>query len=256
VKISIVTVCYNSELTIAQTLASVAGQCWTDYEHIVIDGASSDNTMDIVVAHKHDKLIAASAPDKGIYDAMNKGLALATGDYVAFLNSDDLYARSDAIRLVAERALETSADCIMGDVQFFDDDPTRPSGRHYSARNFSKWWMKIGIMPPHPGLFVKRSLLNDAGGFDTSYRIAADFDLVARIILKHGASWSVLGKTITLFRSGGLSTQGGLIRTALSAEFARSLRALNVALPGARIWLRYPVKALQYIPFKAQRKAS
>ncbi len=206
--------------------------------------------MQIVKAHEHDRMRWVSEPDKGIYDAMNKGLAMATGDYVAFLNSDDLYARSDAIRLVADRAAATGADCIMGDVQFFDDDPAQPSGRFYSSRNFSKWRMKIGIMPPHPALFVRRSLLNEASGFDTSYRIAADFDLVARIILRHRASWSALGQTLTLFRSGGLSTQGGLLRGELSREFARSLKQLSVRLSKARVLLRYPVKALQYIPFK------
>jgi glycosyltransferase involved in cell wall biosynthesis len=252
VKISIVTVCYNSQATIVQTLQSVAEQCWPDFEHIIIDGASTDQTMRIVEAHAYDRMVSISAPDKGIYDAMNKGLAMATGEYVAFLNSDDLYARSDAIRLVAERAIATNADCIMGDVQFFDDDPAHPTGRLYSARGFAKWRMKIGIMPPHPALFVKRSLLIEAGGFDLSYRIAADFDLIARIILRHNANWSVLGKTITLFRSGGLSTQGGLLRPELSREFARSLKQLSVGLSGARIWLRYPIKALQYIPFKAK----
>jgi glycosyltransferase involved in cell wall biosynthesis len=251
-KISIVTVCFNSQDTIAQTLESVAGQDWPDYEHIIIDGASRDDTIRIVETHRHDRLHIVSEPDKGIYDAMNKGLALATGDYVAFLNSDDLYARSDAIRLVAERALETGTDCIMGDVQFFDTDPTRPTGRFYSARGFAKWRMKIGIMPPHPALFVRRTLLNEAGGFDVSYRIAADFDLVARIILQHKASWSVLNKTLTLFRSGGLSTQGGLLRPELSRETAHSLKQLSVSFSGLRIWLRYPIKALQYIPHRAK----
>ncbi len=251
-KISIITVCYNSQDTIAQTLQSVAAQCWPDFEHIVVDGASADQTMRVVEAHAHGRLVSVSERDKGIYDAMNKGLAMATGEYVAFLNSDDLYARSDAIRLVAERAIATNVDCIMGDVQFFDNDPAYPSGRFYSARGFAKWRMKIGIMPPHPALFVKRSLLAKAGGFDLSYRIAADFDLVARIILRYNASWSVLGKTLTLFRSGGISTQGGLLRHELSREFARSLKQLSVGLSGARILLRYPIKALQYIPFKAK----
>jgi glycosyltransferase involved in cell wall biosynthesis len=249
-KISIVTVCYNSRDTIAQTLQSVAAQCWPDLEHIIIDGASSDDTLQVIGAHSHAKMRLISEPDNGIYDAMNKGLGLATGDYVAFLNSDDLYARHDAVRLVAERAIATKADCIMGDVQFFDTDPTQPTGRFYSARGFAKWRMKIGIMPPHPALFVRRALLNEAGGFDVSYRIAADFDLAARLILRHKANWEILGQTITLFRSGGLSTEGGMVRPALSREFARSLQHLSVRWPRARILLRYPIKALQLLPYR------
>jgi len=249
-KISIITVCFNSQATIAQTLQSVAMQCWPDIEHIIIDGASTDDTVKIIEQNTHANLRLISEPDYGIYDAMNKGLALATGDYVAFLNSDDLYSRSDAIRLVVEKAIGTGADCIMGNVQFFDDDPQQPSGRHYSAQGFSRWWIKLGIMPPHPGLFVRRSLLDEAGGFDISYQLAADFDLIARIVLRHNASWSTLGETITLFRTGGLSTRGGLLRPALSKEFARSLSQLSVPWPRARILLRYPIKAFQFIPSK------
>ncbi len=232
-------------------------QCWPDIEHIVIDGASEDGTIEIIKQYSGDNLRLVSEPDSGIYDAMNKGLRLATGDYVAFLNADDLYARSDAIRLVAERATETSADCIMGNVQFFDEDPENASGRFYSVNGFARWWIKLGIMPPHPALFVRRSLLQKVGGFDQSYKIAADFDLVARIILDLNATWTTIDETITFFRIGGVSTEGGLIRSELSKEFARSLTALSVPWATARVLLRYPIKASQFIsPFLIKLKSA
>ena len=247
-KISIVTVCYNSAQTIEQCLQSVANQTWPDIEHVIIDGASTDGTLEIIKKHTLTQSIVVSEPDNGVYDAMNKGLETATGEYVAFLNSDDLYSRPDAVELVAKKATESNTDCIMGNVQFFDDESQKLVNRFYSATRFSLWWIKIGIMPPHPGLFFKRKLLKMAGGFDESYRISADFDLTARILLQHNASWESLGETITLFRSGGLSTGTENVRAQLNEEFARSLSSLSVRFAKFRVLLRFPFKALQYVP--------
>lgn len=247
-KISVVTVCYNSAATIEQCLQSIASQTWPDIEHIVIDGASSDGTLDIVKKYDNAQSVLVSEPDNGVYDAMNKGLAKATGGYVSFLNSDDLYSRPDAVELAAKKAIETDAECIMGDVQFFDGESQKSINRFYSAKGFSLWWIKIGVMPPHPGLFVKRSLLIDAGGFDESFKISADFDLVARILLRHNANWATLDQTITLFRSGGLSTGSENVRSQLTKEAARSLSNLSIRGAKVRVFLRLPFKVLQYLP--------
>jgi glycosyltransferase involved in cell wall biosynthesis len=247
-KISIITVSYKAESTIAETIKSVAAQDWPDFEHIIVDGASTDGTLEIVRELAHPRLRLISEPDKGIYDAMNKGLAAATGEYVAFLNADDLYSRPDALSLVAKAALASSADCILGDTEFINSSGSAKYGRLYSARHFRRWWLRFGIMPPHPSFFARRLALLATGGFDTSYSIAADFDLVARLILRDRASWYSLGVVTTFFRVGGLSTRGENVNQQLSKEFCRSLDGLGSFLPAFMVRLRYPFKILQYLP--------
>jgi glycosyltransferase involved in cell wall biosynthesis len=250
VRFSVITVCFNSEATIGDTLKSVAGQDWPDFEHIVVDGASSDGTMAEVEAHRHPRLHALSEPDGGIYDAMNKGLSLASGDYVQFLNSDDFLSRADALSLVASRIAESGADCIFADTRFVVGLEARPGARLYSARRFRRWWLRIGAMPPHPSSFVKRDLMLKLGGFDTDYAMAADFDLIARALLREKASWAALPSALVAFRSGGVSTAGLAAKMALSREFARSLARLGQPLASLCVLLRFPLKLSQLRPFK------
>jgi glycosyltransferase involved in cell wall biosynthesis len=250
--ISVITVCYNSARTIGQTLESVASQSFTDYEHIVVDGASKDDTMDVVEAHRHERLSAVSEPDKGIYDAMNKGLARATGDYVQFLNSDDFLTGSDALGIAAAAMRASGADCVFGDTRFIEGDEARPGRRYYSVQRFRRWWVRAGVMPPHPSMFVKRDLLLKLGGFDTSYRISADFDLVARALLAEKAGWVTVPHAITNFRTGGLSTSGLTTKMAISRESARSLKALGQPLAGLSVLGRFPMKLVQFNPFRAR----
>ncbi len=250
-KFSIITVCFNAQSTIGDTVRSVAAQDWPDLEHIIIDGASTDETLSVVERYCHPRLRVLSEPDRGIYDAMNKGLRLATGDYVAFLNADDFYARNDAVGVMAERANVTNADLILGNTQFVSQSDTSKLGRHYSSMKFAAWWIKLGMMPPHPSMFARRYLIEQAGGFDATYKITADFDLVARLVLRHSATWSSVNITTTYFRDGGLSTQGGLFRPAISKEMNESLKALGVRGASWRTMLRYPIKLLQFLPDRA-----
>jgi glycosyltransferase involved in cell wall biosynthesis len=246
-KFSIITVCYNAQSTIAQTLESVVQQDWPDFEHIIIDGKSTDGTLDVVTSHRHARLSVFSEPDLGIYDAMNKGLAHAKGEYVAFLNADDRYCRNDAISLAASAAISSNADCILADTLFENQKGRNLFRRYYSARYFRRWWLKCGVMPPHPSCFVRRATLQKAGGFDTGFEIAADFDLMARVILRDNASWFSVGETTTLFRIGGLSTRGNEVRRKLTAEFTQSLESLGVKNAWISVRLRYPFKLLQYV---------
>jgi glycosyltransferase involved in cell wall biosynthesis len=245
VKISIVTVCFDAERTIGETIRSVADQDWPNLEHIIVDGGSTDRTAEIVAANRHDRLRFHSGPDKGIYDAMNKGIGLATGAYVGFLNADDFLASPHSIREVAEAASRSGADCVLGDTVFVSEDGKR-KGRLYSTRGFRRWWLRIGVMPPHPSFYVKTELLRTAGGFDTRYSIAADFDLAARLMLKHQATWCRVPAIITCFRVGGLSTSMQAKRT-ITAENAASLAALGQPAAGAAVRLRYPIKVLQIL---------
>lgn len=247
-KITVITVCYNAKNTILQTLESVAEQSWPDIEHIIVDGASKDGTLEIIRQHAGRNVNLISEADQGVYDAMNKGLSLATGDYVGFLNADDKYAGVNAVQSMVDAIKSTHADCVMGNVQFFDAKNLTAIERYYSVKRFARWWITIGIMPPHPALFVKRSKIEKTGGFDLSYKMAADFDLIARLFLEHQVTWTVVDETITLFRVGGISTRDGLMQANLSREFARSLSALNVSFARTKVVCRYPVKALQFVP--------
>lgn len=244
---SVITVCFNSAHTIASTLSSVAEQDFADYEHIIVDGASTDDTVDVVRLHSSPKLRWLSEPDNGLYDAMNKGLRLAKGEYVLYLNSDDFLARRDALSLVAARLREVRRDCLFAETSFIKADGVTPANRHYSTRNFRPWWVRLGIMPPHPSMFVRRELLLQLGGFDTSYRIGADFDLIARALLREGATWATLPIVTTKFRVGSISTAGLSPKITLSYECARSLRALGQPLAFAAVLLRFPIKILTQV---------
>jgi len=250
-RLSVVTVCFNSAGTIADTLASVATQDAADFEHIVVDGNSSDGTMSTVEGHAHPRLRWISEPDHGLYDAMNKGLHMATGDYVIFLNSDDYFARPDALSWAVGRLRETGADCLFADTVFVQEDGRTLFGRTYSARGFRKWWLRVGMMPPHPSMFMRRELVEALGGFDTGYRIAADFDLVARAVLKAECSWATLPLALTRFRVGGISTSGLSANLVVGRELARSLGALGQPLSHLAVQLRYPIKAMQLLPRRA-----
>ena len=240
VSISVVTVCFNAEDTIADTLASVAAQDWPHFEHILIDGGSTDRTHAIVEKLQHDRLKLICEPDDGIYDAMNKGLRHASCDYVGFLNADDFLASASALRTVAAVG-RGEIGCVLGDTGLIDEHGI-PMAHRYSAAGFRPWWLTIGAMPPHPSFYARRDLLLEAGGFDTSYRVSADFDLIARLILKHAATWSVAGKTLAFFRFGGVSTRGIGSTVRISRDKARSLRALGYRAPEARSMLRFPLR--------------
>ncbi len=245
-KFSIITISFNSEAFIADALRSVAAQDFPDFEHIIIDGGSADGTLDVVERNGHPRLRIFSEPDKGIYDAMNKGLKHASGEYVGFVNSDDFLASKNALSLVAGAAARTGADCVFADTLFTHGSGARYWTRLYSARRFRPWWLRLGIMPPHPSMFVRRKLLLRLGGFDTTFRIAGDFDLIARAILAAGASWTSLPVVTTRFRTGGVSTAGLKAKQTIGREMARSLRSLRQPWPELAVSLRFLFKLAQF----------
>lgn len=247
-RISIVTVCFNAAATIGRTLDSVAAQLGVHYEHLIVDGGSRDETMAVVDRHRHDRLSAVSEPDHGIYDAMNKGVARARGDYLLFLNADDYLARPDSLKLAIDALAETGADCLFADTQFVGPDGTTAGQRLYSARRFSRWWLRVGAQPPHPSMLLRRSLVEELGGYNTSFRIAGDFDLVARALLRRRASFTTLPVVLTHFQVGGVSTAGMGAKLALNRELAQSLRGLGQPLYRIAVLLRLPLKLLQYRP--------
>lgn len=203
-KISLITVCYNSAATIADTLRTVDAQTWPDIEHWVIDGGSRDETLRIVDQHRQPWRLVLSEADKGIYDAMNKGIARATGDYVGFLNADDMFESDHAVAAIAARAAE-GADLVYGDLVYVSATDTRRVIRHWRSGSFEPGQLSRGWMPPHPTVYIRKGLLQQLGGFDTSLKVAADYDLMMRCLVRKQATATHVPEVLVRMRAGGLS---------------------------------------------------
>jgi glycosyltransferase involved in cell wall biosynthesis len=206
-KISVVTVCFNSAAHIADALASVDMQTWQDREHVVVDGASVDGTMRIVQAHAKPWRRAVSEPDRGIYDAMNKGIALATGEVVGFINSDDFYASPDVLAKVAAVFEDPQAQGCWGDLCYVRQDQPTQVVRYWRSSEFRLGLFARGWCPPHPTLFLRRSVLEQFGHFDLSYPIAADMELMARLLEVHRIRTRYIPEVLVHMRMGGTTNR-------------------------------------------------
>lgn len=205
-KISIITVCFNSEQTIKDTLDSVLSQDYTNYEYLIIDGKSKDNTLKIIKEYEpkfNGKLKYISEKDNGLYDAMNKGIKMATGDIIGIINSDDIIASNNVFRTVVNKIKETNCDGVYSNLLIKDENLEK------IVRNFKsgKGNYKLGWYPPHPTLYLKRTIYDKYGYFDLKYRIAADYDFMVRI-MKNNAKLEYINMHFTYMRSGGKSTAG------------------------------------------------
>lgn len=207
-KISVITVCYNAETTIADTLDSIALQTHGDIEYIVVDGGSTDRTLEIVRNHPVKTATIISEPDKGLYDAMNKGWRMATGEFVGYLHADDLFTDKFAVARIAaagEGASE-ALGAISGDVHIVDQYDIDKIVRRYAARDFQLSRLKTGYAPPYPGFFVRRKAYNVVGDYDLRYPLASDFDFIVRLLHVHRFEWKVVNETIVKMREGGVSS--------------------------------------------------
>ena len=211
-KISIITTAYNSAHTLRDTMESVLRQGYTDYEYIVVDGSSKDGTVDLIREYEprfEGRMRWISEPDRGIYDAMNKGVAMATGDVVGLLNSDDFYASDDILETIArEFSTLDMPDAIYGDVHYVDAVDTTKVVRYYSSRKFTRARMRMGYMPAHPSFYVRRECYERYGTFDTSYRVAADFENLLRLVYINKIRIRYVAKDFVAMRIGGASTSG------------------------------------------------
>ena len=247
-KISIITVAYNSASTMLEALRSVAQQTHPDIEHIVIDGGSTDGTVELVRAHGQHLAVFVSEPDAGIYDAMNKGLARASGDVVGFLNSDDVYASAGVLAGVArELAQDDTLDAVLGDVAFFD--PARPQRalRRYRSGRFRPGLVAWGWMPAHPALFVRRRVFTQVGNFRTDYRIAGDYEWVARAFGGGTLRYRHLDQVLVHMRTGGVSTGGWRNSLLLNQEVLRACRDNGIRTNWLKILSKYPAKILEFV---------
>ena len=204
-KISLITVCYNSEKTIEDTLKSVLNQTYKNYEHIIVDGLSKDNTLDIIKKYEtkfNDKLKIVSEKDKGIYDAMNKGIKLATGDIIGILNSDDILYDENVFELIS-KSFDENTDGVYSNLVLMNEEFTKIT-RNFKSKTVTK---KKGFHPPHPTLYVKKDIYDKYGNYNINYKIAADLDFMYRII-NNNVNLKYIDTCFVKMRTGGTSTNG------------------------------------------------
>lgn len=246
-KISIVTASFNSAATVADTLHSIAAQTHRDIEHIVVDGASTDNTLQVVHAHGGPGVKVVCEPDRGIYDAMNKGLAIATGDIVGFLNSDDIYADPHALERVAQAFGDPSVDVVYGDIVFVAQQDTARVVRLWTSRPHTPGLCSRGWMPPHPTLYVRRSVYQQHGGYDLAFPAAADFEMALRLLDIERLKSAHVPFVQVRMRMGGQSTRSVRNIVSGSREVSRACR--KHGLPGGLsfVLMRLLAKVPQFL---------
>jgi len=243
--ISIITATHNSARTIRDTLESVRNQSYPKVEHIIVDGRSSDNTLDIVRQYPHvAKCI--SEPDKGIFDAMNKGIAMARGDIVGILNSDDLYQDSTVLARVMETVINGQCDAVYGDIVYVDQHQTGKVLRYWKSGYYNKGSFRWGWMPPHPSLFVRRSLYERFGGFRTDLGTAADYELMLRFIHCYGAQLGYVPEVLVRMRDGGASNQTFASRIRANLEDRRAWEVNGIKPYWCTLYLKPLRKIGQY----------
>ncbi len=206
-KISIITIAYNSGHSIADAIQSVLNQDYADIEYIIVDGKSKDNTVEVVKSFGSRISKFVSEPDKGIYDALNKGIRMATGDVIGFMHSDDLFANNQIISKVAAVFLEKDVDSVYGDLQYVFKNDTNRVLRYWKSGKFSIRRLKMGWMPPHPTFYVKKKVYDQYGLFNTDFRIAADYDTMLRFLGKYRISTAYLPEVMVKMRVGGASNR-------------------------------------------------
>jgi glycosyltransferase involved in cell wall biosynthesis len=245
-KVSIITVCYNAGNTIADTIKSVIGQDYKDIEYIIIDGASTDQTLEVINSFPKDNILVVSEKDHGLYDALNKGFALATGDIIGILHSDDLYPHPHVVSDIALMFNTNKViDAVSSSVHIFKNNQFKKPFRIYKAKSFRPWQFRLGIQPPHPGFFSRRKLVQKAGNFNTSYRISGDFDWLLRVIHVHKAKVLYTDYVSVYMRDGGVSASGIKSKTLMNNENLTIIKSHGMYTNKLMIYLKYFLKVFQ-----------
>jgi len=245
-KISIVTVCFNSGRTIAKTLSSIENQSYQNIEVVVVDGGSTDNTVDVVKSFGNVVNVLISEPDSGIYDALNKGLRLATGDVIGILHSNDFFASTIVLDEVAKSFTKMPEMAILLSSINFVTDNGDAIIREFTAGGFKPWMLHLGLMPPHTGSFLRSKVYDQVGLFDTAYRIAGDFDLLTRALVVERLSYKIDPLVSVSMTIGGASTSGLKSYLAITNEFSQSLSEHGLFSSRLLIFLRALFKVTQF----------
>jgi glycosyltransferase involved in cell wall biosynthesis len=231
-RVSIITVVFNNARTIASAIESVRAQSYPSIEHIVVDGGSTDGTLEVLERYRDGLARVIPGPDRGIYDAMNKGLAAATGDIVGTLNSDDFYANPRVVETVVRAMVKSGVDAVWGDLEYVGNQDTANVVRRWKSSPYAPGKFRWGWMPPHPTFFVRRSVYERFGFFRDEFRIAADYELMLRFLEKNRVSCRYIPEVLVKMRLGGVSnrTIGGIVRANREAWRAWRMNGLPVLL--------------------------
>lgn len=237
-KISVITATWNSGKTIGDTLRSVLNQSFTNIEHIIKDGGSKDDTLEICKnfeqkyyadGDKGRTINILSDNDKGIYDAMNQGIKAATGDVIGILNSDDFYTSDDVLARVAEEfANNPELEAVYGDIHFVKDENLKKCTRYFSSRYFRPWALRFGFMPAHPSFYVRREVYEKYGLYDLDFRTSSDFEMMVRLFVKEKIHARYINKDFVTMRAGGESTAGLEAKRKVNRDIAGSLKKHGV----------------------------
>lgn len=227
-RISVVTATYNSEKTIADTIKSVLVQQNKAYEHIIVDGESDDDTINIIKGYESEyegRLKWISEPDKGLYDAMNKGIQMATGDVVGLLNSDDFFTSDNVLGRIAREFEENpSLEAIYGDIHFVKDEDLTKCTRYYTSSYFRPWLLRFGIMLAHPSFYVRKEVYQKYGLYDLQFQMSSDFEMVVRLFGKNQINAKYIPMDFVTMRYGGKSTAGWGAKIKINRDIASSLK--------------------------------
>ena len=246
-KVSIITVCFNSQKTIRKTIKSVISQSYKNYEYIIIDGGSTDNTIKIINEYKKCISVFISEKDKGIYDAINKGIKKSTGSVVSILHSDDIFYDNQTTKEVMSYFSSNSKlDCLIGNTLITKNNSKKVI-RNYKANSFKKWMLYLGFSPPHPSTFFSKKIYKKFGLYNKKYNIAGDFEFYVRIFLKQNILLRIVNKNFILMKSGGRSSESLKSNFISSNEIIKSFKDNNLYTNWLLVILRYPIKLLQYI---------
>ena len=249
-KFSIITVVYNNEKEIEDTIKSVLNQTYKNIEYIIIDGASTDNTCDIIKKYIKKISIFISEPDNGIYYAMNKGIRIATGDVIGFINSDDFYCSSLVIEKIADEFISKKIDCLYGDLVYVDCKNSSKVIRYWKSKNFEKGLFKKGWHPAHPSFFVKKHIYNKYGVFNTNFTIAADYELMLRFLEKYNIRSYYISEILVKMRSGGQSNKNILKILKANIESYKAWKTNDIYI-NPIIFFKKPIsKIFQYFKTK------
>jgi glycosyltransferase involved in cell wall biosynthesis len=244
-KISLITVTYNSSKTISTCISSVMSQTYQNIEHIIIDGASKDSTIEIIKSLPNRISKIVSEPDDGIYQAMNKGIRHATGDIVGVLNSDDFFCSNNVIETLVKSFDNENVDAIYGDIQFINPNNINKIVRYYSSKKFNLKKFKFGYMPAHPSFYVRRKYFDLLGYYKEDYKIAADFELVCRYLFVNKLKSSYVEMPFVSMRPGGVSTKSIKSNIILNNEIVRACKENGIETNLIYIYFKYFIKIFE-----------
>lgn len=247
--ISIITATFNSAKTLKDTIQSVLRQTNKDFEYLIIDGGSTDETIDIVKSYESEfsgRLKWVSEKDQGIYDAFNKGIKMASGDVVGILNSDDYFTSDDILQTVDNAFKSHEIDAIYGDIHFIRDGNPQKCVRYYSSRMFRPFWLRFGFMPAHPSFYCKREVFEKTGLYSLDYKIGADYEMMVRLFKKYRIMSQYINKDFVTMRTGGASNNNVRSRITLINEDVKACKENGVYTNSLFVMLKFMYKIFEF----------